>query len=144
MERLRRSVLVEIVLALGVLAATSVLVAEPRGKEAVATRELRPASTTGDLGDGRSVTVTVTPGRHGTVAADVVLSSGAQPQKMTATAALPAKQLGPIPIPLTANGTRVYAASGINLPVAGDWLITVVVTDSAFNATAEQVKIHLY
>ncbi len=36
------SVLVEIVLALGVLAATSVLVAEPRGKEAVATRELRP------------------------------------------------------------------------------------------------------
>ena len=38
-ERLRRSVLVEVTLAIGVLVATSVLVAEPRGKEAVAIAE---------------------------------------------------------------------------------------------------------
>ncbi len=144
MERLRRSVLVEIALAIGVLVATSVLVAQPRGKEAIAARELRPASATGGLGDGRDVTVTVTPGRHGTVATDVVISSGAQPQKVTVTATLPAKQLGPIPIPLRANGTRAYAGSGVNLPVAGNWRFTVIVTDSKFDATAEQVKIHLY
>jgi copper transport protein len=144
MERLRRSVVVEIVLAIAVLAATSVLVDQPRGKEAIATRELRPASATGGLGDGRDVTVTVTPGRHGTVATDVVISSGHEPQKVTATATLPAKQLGPIPVPLTANGPLVYAASGINLPVAGTWVFTIIVTDSKFDATAEQVKVHLY
>jgi copper transport protein len=144
MERLRRSVLVEIALAIGVLAATSVLVAQPRGKEAIAARELRPASAVGGLGDGRDVTVTITPGRHGTVTTDVVISSGTQPQKVTVAATLPAKQLGPIPIPLKANGTRAYAGSGVNLPVAGNWLFTVIVTDSKFDATAEQVKIHLY
>jgi copper transport protein len=90
------------------------------------------------------VTVTITPGRHGTVTTDVVISSGAQPQKVTVAATLPAKQLGPIPVPLKANGTRAYAGSGVNLPVAGNWLFTVIVTDSKFDATAEQVKIHLY
>jgi copper transport protein len=144
MERLRRSVLVEIALAIGVLVATSVLVAQPRGKEAIAARELRPASAVGGLGDGRDVTVTITPGRHGTVTTDVVISSGTQPQKVTVAATLPAKQLGPIPVPLKANGTRAYAGSGVNLPVAGNWLFTVIVTDSKFDATAEQVKIHLY
>ncbi len=144
LERLRRSVLVEIVLAILVLAATSVLVAEPRGKEAIATRDLRPVSASGSLGDGRDVTITVTPGRHGLVAADVGISSGHEPQKVTVTATLPAKQLGPIPVPLTANGTRGYAASGVNLPVAGTWVFTVIVRDSTFNATAEQVKVRLH
>lgn len=144
MERLRRSVLVEIALAIGVLVATSVLVAQPRGKEAIATRELRPVSASTDLGDGRNVSVTVTPGRHGTVAADVTLGPGEKPTKITATAALPAKQLGPIPVPLTANGLDVYTANGINLPVAGDWVFDLVVTTSEFDATAVQLKVHLH
>jgi copper transport protein len=144
MERLRRSVLVEIVLALGVLAATSVLVAEPRGKEAIATRDLRPVSATSQLGEGRTVSVTVTPGRHGTVAADVTLSPGEKPDKITATAALPAKQLGPIPVALTANGLDVYTANGVNLPVAGDWVFSLVVTTSEFDATTVQVKVRLH
>jgi copper transport protein len=144
LERLRRSVLVEIVLAVLVLAATSVLVAEPRGKEAIAIRELRPVSATSSLGDGRDVTITVRPRRHGTVTADLSISSGREPQKVTVTAALPSKQLGPIPVPLKANGTRSYAASGVDLPVAGTWVFTVIVTDSAFDATAGQIKIRLY
>lgn len=142
-ERLRRSVLVEIALAIGVLVATSVLVAQPRGKEAIATRDLRPASSSADLGGGRSVTVTVTPGKHGTVAADVSLSPGAEPKQVTATATLPAKQFGPVPVGLTANGTDGYAASGINLPLSGNWVFTVIVTMSQFDATAVQVKVHL-
>jgi copper transport protein len=142
-ERLRRSVLVEIVLAICVLVATAVLVAEPRGKEAIATRELRPASASADIGGGRRATVTITPSKHGTVAAELVLSPGAVPKQLTASAALPAKQLGPIPVALTANGANDYAASGINLPVAGDWVISLVVTRSEFDATTASVKIHL-
>jgi copper transport protein len=143
-ERLRRSVLVEIVLALCILLATAVLVAEPRGKEAIATRELRPVSASAPLGGGRTVTVTITPGRHGSVAAEVSLSQGAVPKKIVVTATLPAKQLGPIPVTLAADGANVYAASGINLPVAGDWVINFVVTTSEFDAATAQVRVHLY
>jgi copper transport protein len=142
-ERLRRSVLVEIVVAACILVLTAVLVAQPRGKEAIATKELRPATASANLGDARSVDVIATPGRHGTVVIDVSLS-GTNAKKVTATAALPAKQLGPIPIPLAANGAGQYTASNVNLPSAGDWVISLVVTTSEFDATTTQVKIHLY
>jgi copper transport protein len=142
-ERLRRSVLVEIVLAVGVLVLTAVLVAQPRGKEAIATRELRPATASADLGDARTVNVKVAPGRHGTTVVDVTLS-GTDASKITATAALPAEQLGPIPIPLAASGAGQYTASNVNLPAAGDWVISLVVTTSEFDAITTQVKIHLY
>ncbi len=143
-ERLRRSVLVEIVLAVGVLVLTAVLVAQPRGKEAIATRQLRPAAASSDLGDGGSARVTITPGRHGTVVVDVSLTSVAKGTKIRASAALPAKQLGPIPIPLAPNGANRYTASNVNLPAAGDWVISLVVTASQFDAVTAQVKIHLY
>jgi copper transport protein len=144
-ERMRRSVLVEIVLALCILVATAVLVAEPRGKEAIATREQRPVSASTQLGDSRTVSVTITPGRHGIVAAEVLVSSpGLEPKRIVATATLPAKQLGPIPLALVADGVNGYAASGINLPVAGDWVINFTVTTSEFDATTAQVTLHLY
>jgi copper transport protein len=143
-ERLRRSVLVEIVLAVCILVLTAVLVAQPRGKEAIATRELRPAVAATDLGDGSSARVTVSPGRHGTVVVDVSLNSVARGTKIRATAALPDKQLGPIPIVLAANGPNEYTASNVNLPAAGDWVISLVVTTSEFDAVTAQLKIHLY
>jgi copper transport protein len=144
-ERLRRSVLVEIVLAVCILVLTAVLVAEPRGKEAIATKELRPAASSVDLGDARSATVKITPGRHGTVVVDISLSgTDATKAKTTATATLAAKQLGPIPIPFAASGVGHYTASGVNLPAAGEWVISLVVKTSEFDAATAQVKIHLY
>jgi copper transport protein len=143
-ERLRRSVLVEVALAIGVLAATSVLVAQPRGKEAVAIAQQRPASASALLGGGRAVTVTIEPGKHGTVTTTVALSPGTQPNQVTATATLPAQQLGPIPLALSANGTNLYGSSGIDLPAAGNWMINLVITTSQFDATTTSVTIHLY
>jgi copper transport protein len=144
LERLRRAVLVEIVLAIAVLVATSVLVAQPRGKEAVAIQQQRPVSASAPLGGGRTATVTMEPGRHGLVTAAVALSPGARAISVTATATLPAKQLGPIPMRLTANGADLYGASGINLPVAGKWVITLVVTTSATDAVTTSATIQLY
>jgi copper transport protein len=143
LERMRRAVLVEIVLAIAVLAATSVLVAQPRGKEAVAIQQQRPVSASAPLGAGRSATVTIEPGRHGLVTATVALSPGARATSVTATATLTAKQLGPIPMQLTANGADLYGASGINLPVAGKWVITLVVTTSATDAVTTSATIQL-
>jgi copper transport protein len=143
-ERIRRGVLVEVSLAIGVLVATSVLVAEPRGREALAIAHQKPRSGSASLGDGRAVSVTVDPGVHGVVTATVELSGGPKPQSVTGTASLPKRQLGPIPLSLTANGTNIYGASGIDLPSAGRWDFHLVVTTSEFNATTVDVIVGLY
>jgi copper transport protein len=142
-ERMRRSVLVELALAALVLAATSVLVDQPRGPEAVAARDAQPVSGTAQLLGGRTATVTIEPGRHGTVTAGIALSPGSVPKRITATATQRAKQIGPIPLQLTANGTNLYAASGVDLPVSGVWVITLVVTTSDFDAVTTDVPIHV-
>jgi copper transport protein len=143
-ERMRRSVLVEIALAVLVLVATAVLVDQPRGTEALAASDREPVSASAQLGGGRSVTVTADPGVHGPVSLSVELTPGAKPRQITATALQPAKQLGPIPIPLSPNGTNLYGASNVNLPVKGTWVITLVVTTSAFDAVTTDVKISLH
>lgn len=143
-ERLRRSVLVEVVLAIGVLVATSVLVAEPRGKEAVAVAQARPRSASVSIGGGRVATVTFDPGKHGDIRTTVELSAGPQPQQVTATATLPSKQIGPIPLGLTAAGRNLYGSSGVLLPAAGTWVVQLVVTTSQFSAVTATVRIHLY
>ena len=74
----------------------------------------------------------------------VGLSPGARAQKLTATAALPAKQLGPIAVPLTTTDGATYSASGVVLPSAGRWTITLTVTTSEFDAVVADAKIRLY
>jgi copper transport protein len=136
-------VLVEVAMAALVLVATAVLVNQPRGREALAAPDRRPVSASAALSGDRSATVTVDPGEHGTVSVAVALSGGPEPKQITATALQPARQLGPIPVPLRANGTDLYAASGVDLPVAGTWVITLVVTTSQFDAVTTDVTIRL-
>ena len=143
-EIVRRAVAVEVVIALGVLAATGTLVAEPRGKEVLTARHLKSVSRSVALPDHRVVTVTVDPGTHGTVATSVALSAGAKPLSVTGTAALPKQQIGPIPLGLTAEGSNLYGASGVTLPAAGNWVFALVVRTDEFTATTVDVTIHLY
>ena len=140
----RRSVLAEAVIAVVVLGVTAVLVAEPPGRAALAATRAEARSSTVSLGGGRSATVTLDPGRHGPVSVTVGLSPGARAQKLTATAALPAKQLGPITVPLTTTDGATYGASGVVLPSAGRWTITLTVTTSEFDAVVADAKIRLY
>jgi copper transport protein len=143
-EPVRRSVIVELGLALCVFAATAVLVSEPRGREALAAAHAKARSGSAQLGNGRSVTVTVDPGVHGTVTTTVELSDGPKPVSVTGAASLSSKQLGPIPLGLTANGTNIYGASGVTLPSAGRWDFQLVVTTSTFDATTVDVFVRLY
>ncbi|MGI8761956.1 MAG: copper resistance CopC/CopD family protein [Jatrophihabitantaceae bacterium] len=142
-ERMRRSVLVEVVLAALVLAATAVLVDKPRGREALAARARQPVMATANLQAGRTVTVGVSPGEHGDVALTVALSPGSEPTHVAATATQPVAQLGPIPITLTPDGADLYTASGVPLPVAGSWVLTLVVTYSRFDAVSTDVTFRL-
>ena len=142
-ERLRRSVLVEIALAGIVLAATAVLVGQPRGAEALSAQAREPIHATAPLGSERTASVTVDPGEHGNVSVEVALSPGPRAQSVTATATQPDRQIGPIPVQLIADGADLYTASDVNLPVSGKWVIALVVTTSKFRAVATQVTVHL-
>ena len=141
-ERLRRSVYVEALVALVVLGLTSVLVAEPRGKEALAAQYRTPVTASASLGGGASITVTSDPGMHGTVQLNVDVD-GVTPTSITATATQHAKQIGPIPVTLTKGGTRTFDGSA-SLPVSGRWEIDLVVTTSAFDATTTDVVLTLH
>jgi copper transport protein len=142
-ERLRRSVFVEALLAFVVLALTGLLVAEPRGKEALAASYRKPVSATASLGGGRTATVTADPGTHGPVNVTVALSAGASPTSVTATATQKSAQIGPLPIKLTREGPGLYDGNA-TLPVGGAWEIDLVVTTSEFDATTTDVTVRLH
>jgi copper transport protein len=142
-ERLRRSVFVEAVAAFVVLALTGLLVAEPRGKEALAASYRKPVTSSVALGGGRTAEVTADPGVHGPVNVTVSVTGGASPKTVTATATQHAKQIGPVPIKLTREGSGVYDGS-VNLPVAGSWEIDLVVSTSEFDATTADVTVRLH
>jgi copper transport protein len=142
-ERLRRSVLVEVAVAVLVLAATAVLVGQPRGAEALAAQDRAAVTRSAALGGGRSVSVTVEPGVHGPIDIEVTLSGGAA-KSVTATASEPDRQLGPIPLGLTHATGGVYSAQNVVFPVAGDWVINLLVTSSTFDAVTADVPITLH
>jgi copper transport protein len=143
-RRLARTVAAEAVLALGVLAVTAVLVAEPPGRSVSQTvASAAPVSATAALGGGRSATVEVAPGRHGSVTVSVTLSAGAAPQQLTATAALPNQQLGPIAVPVSRQPDGRYQATGVVLPDAGSWQFVITVKTSEFDSTVADVTLPL-
>ncbi|WP_375479156.1 copper resistance protein CopC [uncultured Jatrophihabitans sp.] len=143
-ERLRRSVFVEVLVGVVVLAVTAVLVAEPRGKEALIASYRTSVSASASLGDGRSVTVESDTGLHGSVDLTVRVSrsSGAEAgtavTAVTASATQQAAQLGPLPVQLTRRGAGDYEGT-VTLPVAGAWDIDLAVTEGGIATTTDVV-----
>jgi copper transport protein len=142
-ERMRRSVAVEVAIGVVVLVLAAVLVGQPRGSDAVAAADLAAVTASAPLTPQRTASVTVDPGRHGVVGVRLDLGAGPQPQQVAATATQPDAQLGPIPLHLVRSGPSYYTAAGLNLPVAGTWVITVDVTFSQFDAISTELKVAL-
>ncbi len=145
-ELLRRSVLVEVAVAVVVLAVTAVLVNEPRGKEALAARYRDPITATAPLGGAAGVAITVRPAVHGPVDLTVDVSGERHPS-VTLTATQQQARIGPLPIKLSRThvhgGTTEFEASA-SLPVAGRWDLDLVVSTSRFDATTTNVTITLH
>lgn len=144
-ERLRRSVILELILGVAVLALTAVLVGRPRGPEAIAARDREPVSATAPLSAGRTLTLTVDPGVHGQVTLTVDASTGvALPARarITATATQASAQIGPLPVRLVHRAGGGFDGT-VTLPVAGRWRFDLVVTTSAFDATATDATLDL-
>lgn len=142
---LRRLVGTEVAIAAAILVATSVLVTQPRGPEAIAAKHQQPVTRSASLGEGRTVRLTVDPGTHGQVSAFVAITGGRMNTRdqLAITAALPSAQLGPIPLRLSSNGPHQYSASALVLPQAGRWVFTVVDTVSEFDAVTASLTLPL-
>ncbi|MCW2522447.1 MAG: hypothetical protein JWO63_782 [Frankiales bacterium] len=143
LQRMRRTLLTEVVVGVVVLGVTGVLVSQPPGKVSLAADRAKPKSAVVEVTNAASARVEVAPGTHGSVEIQVVLNGSITPTKVTATASLPAKSLGPIPVNLQAVGPRSYTASGVLLPSAGSWQITLNVQTSEFDSTTAVAVVKL-
>jgi copper transport protein len=121
-----------------------VLIAQPPGKAALAAQRGKPRTTTVAVTSTANAVVEVDPGVHGSVQFTIQLTGGIKPTAVTATASLPAKQLGPIAMKLQAIGPNSYSASGVLLPAAGMWQVSVLVQTSEFDSTTAVATLKVY
>jgi copper transport protein len=122
--RLRRTVGVETVIAIVVLAVTSLLVNAQPARSALAkpfSAEMRS--------DMVWVDVTVDPAKAGPAAFHLYTLSpqGGQQevQDLTATLTLPSQDVGPLTIPVQRAGPGHFSAYGFTIPLRGDWKLEV-------------------
>jgi copper transport protein len=142
-RRLRRSVLVEVVLAVAVLSVSGVLVAEPPGRTASAEVITGSGAQTVALDASRTLTVQAIPAQAGPVIVSLSVSGGPAVQSMTVTASLPSQSIGPIPIPVSSLGRQNFGSVPTDLPGAGIWQFTVNVQTSDFDVVTATVSITL-
>jgi copper transport protein len=134
-RRLRRTVATEVVLGVAVLGVTGVLIAQPPGKAALDALHSKAKVATVAITSTAKAVVEINPGKHGLVQVAVQLTGSITPTEVTATASLPSKDLGPLPVPLQLAGPKSYTASSVLLPSSGSWQITVTVQTSQFDST---------
>jgi copper transport protein len=138
MPRLRRSVLVELLLAVVVLGVTSVLVGTPPAESAI----VQPVDATlplkGTSGTSGSVQVSIDPASTGPNLLHLYLFDDAgrltQPAGITVTITEPSQQLGPIQVQLQPAGPGHYTAESMDIPAAGTWTLLVSVRTDEFTA----------
>ena len=140
-DGLGRTLLCEVTIGALVLAVTGVLIFQPPGKVALAAERSEPRHAAVQVTAATRATVDVAPGVHGNVRITVRLTGGPPPVGITATASLPARQLGPIPVPLQAAGPGSYTSTDVLLPAAGVWELKLTVQTSEFDSTVAVARV---
>lgn len=148
-RRMRLSVLLEIGVAAIVLAASAALVNQPRGPEALASAHQLPVTASAALstdaaGKQSAATITVDPGVHGPVTVTVDLPPDTPVAGLAATAIQQDRHIGPLPVPLRVEAGQARYSATVSLPTPGEWLITLTVTKSEFDAVTTDASITLY
>ncbi len=126
-----------------VLAVSGVLIAQPPGKVSLAALRAKPAHATVTVTNTAQAQVDVTPGTAGPVQVTVTLTGNITPINVSASASLPSRQLGPIPMTLQAVGPKTYTASDVVLPSSGRWEISVTVKTSEFDSTTAVARLRV-
>jgi copper transport protein len=137
---LRRSVGTEVALAVAVLVVTALLVnAVPGERAAGAGGTAGGPFDTQLTEDDIVLTLDVDPAEVGPVSIHLYLNEpGGAPveaEEVTATLALPERDLGPIDVPLVAFGQGHWSADGAEIPLPGDWELEVVARTTDIDQT---------
>lgn len=134
-RRLRTTIGAEVALAAAVLAVTSLLVATVPAVADVS----KPFNATITQGQ-RLASITVDPARTGRNTMHVYISTpgGAldKAQEITVRITLPARDLGPIPVPVENAGPNHVLSNNLQLPFSGDWQVEIL----ALFGSTEQVR----
>jgi copper transport protein len=141
---LRRSVLVEVVVAAVVLALSAVLVGTPPARATVD----RPVDVLlpleGSAGPSGTVQISVDPARAGANTLHVYLfdDSGrlTQPTAITVSLTEPSQDLGPLDVDLEPAGPGHYVGDGMSIPGAGTWTLAVTVRLDEFTARTARTE----
>jgi len=140
-RRLRRQIALELVLLLGVLAVTTLLIAEPPAR-AVGSGA-GPVTVTTRAGD-TDVRVVVEPARVGPNLVNIYLSKdrrSVDPDEVRVAFINQRAGLGPISAPTERNEPGHYLARSVPLSAAGKWKITVRLRTGEFDSTDATVTI---
>jgi copper transport protein len=158
--RLLRSVLLEVAFAVVVLVVTTLLTNAPPGREvsqqaaALAATQNQPVNVTlpydtggpGDNADGK-VNIEIDPARTGlnTLHAYVFDKDGkpVDVPELDVTLSLAAKDLGPLTVPVDKVDLGHWAASNLELPLQGRWLMAVSIRSDAIDETTVSTTIQV-
>jgi copper transport protein len=135
LRRLRRSVGLEIGIAAGVLALTSVLVAQAPARATY----VKPYKATIQLPRGGSVGLVLSPAKVGTNTVELTTynakAQAYDPPGVTLEVRLDSEGIGPLPVKLEKTSTTgTYRSNAVSLPRPGKWTLTVRVQTSEFDA----------
>ncbi|MEU3402596.1 copper resistance protein CopC [Streptomyces sp. NPDC006670] len=158
---LRRSVLAEAAVAVVLLAVTTVLTSTEPGRAveqeagrgtastAVPNRPIKitlPYDTGGQNGKG-TVRLELDPGRVGAntlhLWADGADGKPVDLPEVKISFTLPAQQIGPLPVAPDRDAPGHWSASGVQLPLAGEWRIDVTVRTSDIDQTTVQKNVKI-
>jgi copper transport protein len=149
LRRLRWSVSVEVAIVMAVLAVTAILVNTPTARETYAPPASASAAfnTGGPQGTG-TVSVVVTPARLGPnqIRVSVRNAQGQpySPQQVQAALALPARNLGPLSVKLTAQGPGAYLGGPAIVTLTGQWQLQITIRSDAFDETTVTLTVSVH
>ncbi|UOY03643.1 copper resistance CopC/CopD family protein [Blastococcus sp. PRF04-17] len=136
---LRRSVLVEVVVAAAILALSAVLVGTPPARSAVAEPVDVVLPLEGRAGPSGSVQISLDPARPGPNTLHVYLFDDTgrltQPADLDVSLTEQAQEIGPLDVDLQPAGPGHYVGDGTAIPGAGTWTLSVSVRLDEFTAT---------
>jgi copper transport protein len=132
-RRLRRTVLVELVIAVAVVGVTGALVSDVPARQADGQPFSYSFTTL-----GIQVNTIIDPARAGQAnqVHVYILSSLGTPKavpELDLSASLPSQSIGPLSVPLVVSGPGHYAANRFVLPVSGDWVLKYTVRTDAID-----------
>jgi copper transport protein len=140
-RRLRRQLTIELVLLLGVLAITTLLIAEPPARAVGSgTGPVTVSTSAGDT----DVRIVVEPARVGPNLVNIYLSKdrrSVDPDEVRVAFTNTKAGLGPISAPTERNEPGHYLARSVPLSAAGTWTITVRLRTGEFDSTDATVSV---